>query len=111
MTVSQPRASLYGLGGVGYCSFVPDLPQAILIRRRKTQIVDVIPLVKSWLEEKDAGQWLMVVDNADDYQLFFGRPAEVVDASASSYKGNLGNYLPECAHGSILVTTRTNRQA
>ncbi|RYP76626.1 hypothetical protein DL769_003586 [Monosporascus sp. CRB-8-3] len=35
---------------------------------------DVLPLVKRWLESKDRGRRLMVVDNADDTQLFFGQP-------------------------------------
>lgn len=35
----------------------------------------------------------MVIDNADDIQLF-GPP------------GDLAKWIPECAHGSILVTTR-----
>ncbi|KAK3384121.1 hypothetical protein B0T24DRAFT_73221 [Lasiosphaeria ovina] len=36
---------------------------------------------------------MMVIDNADDAQLF-------------SQQGNLGQFVPECAHGSVLVTTR-----
>ncbi|RYP67309.1 hypothetical protein DL771_007327 [Monosporascus sp. 5C6A] len=67
---------------------------------------DVLPLVKRWLETKDRGRWLMVVDNADDMQLFFGQPVEPVNAGASSHEGSLGRYLPECSHGAILATTR-----
>jgi hypothetical protein len=59
--------------------------------------VDVLPLVKRWLESKDRGRWLMVVDNADD-----ARPFGLL--------GDLGQWIPECAHGSILVTTR-NKEA
>ncbi|KFA81647.1 hypothetical protein S40288_09181 [Stachybotrys chartarum IBT 40288] len=33
--------------------------------------IDVLELVKRWLERKDSRQWLMVLDNADDIQLFF----------------------------------------
>ena len=35
--------------------------------------VDQLQLVKQWLESEDSGNWLMVVDNADDETLFFGR--------------------------------------
>jgi tetratricopeptide (TPR) repeat protein len=69
--------------------------------------IDVLPLVKAWLEGKEHGHWLMVIDNADDTQVFFGSQ-EPENASAPS-RGNLGRYIPECAHGSILVTTR-NKQ-
>lgn len=42
----------------------------------------------------------MVIDNTDDTQMFFGL------AEAEGEEGNLGRYLPDCAHGAILVTTR-----
>ncbi|KAK4117998.1 purine and uridine phosphorylase [Parathielavia appendiculata] len=71
---------------------------------------DVLFLVKAWLERNDCGQWLMVIDNADDMQLFFGQHMGLVNASSSSHKEGLGRYLPECPHGAILVTTR-NKQA
>ena len=58
---------------------------------------DVLQLVKRWLERNDRGWWLMIMDNADDAQLF-GQP------------GGLGEHIPECSHGTILVTTR-NKQA
>ena len=58
---------------------------------------DVLPLVKMWLERKDRGRWLMVIDNADDTQLVSGPEG-------------LGQHIPECAHGSVLVTTR-NKEA
>jgi len=54
---------------------------------------DVLPLVRRWLERMDRGRWLMVIDNADDTQLF-------------SQLGELGQYIPECAHGSVLAMTR-----
>ncbi|RYP24486.1 hypothetical protein DL765_000506 [Monosporascus sp. GIB2] len=71
--------------------------------------IDMLLLVKKWLERKDCGRWLMVIDNADDTQVFFGQPAEPMNTGTSSPDGNLGRYLPECAHGTILVTTR-NKQ-
>ena len=57
----------------------------------------MVPLLKRWLERKDRGRWLMVMDNADDTQLASG-------------PGGLGQHIPECAHGSVLVTTR-NKEA
>ncbi|GLI81885.1 hypothetical protein PoHVEF18_010279 [Penicillium ochrochloron] len=72
--------------------------------------VDVLPLVKNWLERKDQGPWVMVIDNADDTQLFFPPPEEPKNASSGTQEESLGQYIPECAHGSILITTR-NKQA
>lgn len=72
---------------------------------------DPLPLVKRWLERKASGRWLMVIDNADDTQVFFGQqqqmgPAGGSGASSGPDDGNLGRYIPECPHGAILVTTR-----
>ncbi|KAK3380940.1 hypothetical protein B0H63DRAFT_450325 [Podospora didyma] len=61
-------------------------------------------------ERKDRGRWPMVFDNADDKQLFFGGPADGSSSDASGNVGKLGQYIPECPHGSFLITAR-NRQA
>ncbi|KAL5085051.1 hypothetical protein Trisim1_010951 [Trichoderma cf. simile WF8] len=72
--------------------------------------VDMLLLVKGWLEEKDCGEWLMIIDNADDMQLFFRQPAGTTTSpSKEKDEENLARYLPECAHGTILITTR-NKQ-
>ncbi|KAH7111687.1 hypothetical protein B0J13DRAFT_271862 [Dactylonectria estremocensis] len=72
--------------------------------------VDMLLLVKDWLEKEDHGEWLMVIDNADNAQLFFGQPAGTATSPVKSNdERNLAQCLPECAHGTILVTTR-NKQ-
>ncbi|KAH0527489.1 hypothetical protein TsFJ059_002489 [Trichoderma semiorbis] len=72
--------------------------------------VDMPLLVRGWLEEKDRGEWLMIIDNADDMQLFFGQPAGTTTSpSKEKDEEHLARYLPECAHGTILITTR-NKQ-
>lgn len=69
--------------------------------------VDVLPLVKDWLETKTYRHWLMVLDNADDTELFINQPLGTVSSSAvpESTK-HLADYLPDCAHGALLITTR-----
>ncbi|VUC33292.1 unnamed protein product [Clonostachys rosea] len=74
--------------------------------------VDMLRLVKQWLEQMFKNRWLMVIDNADDTEMFFrsqqDRPSVIAtDSSHRDY--NLGRYIPDCRHGSILVTTR-NKQ-
>lgn len=61
--------------------------------------MDVLLLVRRWLNREDCGQWLMVIDNADDTQLFF---SQALGHIASS-KGNLGQHIPECPHGSVIT--------
>ncbi|KAK0722523.1 hypothetical protein B0T26DRAFT_851375 [Lasiosphaeria miniovina] len=71
--------------------------------------MDMLLLVKKWLEKEDCGRWLMIIDNADDTEVFFSQQAEPTVTDIASTDGNLGRYLPECNHGAILVTTR-NKQ-
>jgi tetratricopeptide (TPR) repeat protein len=72
---------------------------------------DVLSLVKAWLESKDRVGWLVILDNADDLELFYQphRGAELNSAATereTPAKIDLGKYLPECNHGRILITTR-----
>ncbi|KAI5777789.1 P-loop containing nucleoside triphosphate hydrolase protein, partial [Geopyxis carbonaria] len=55
-------------------------------------------LVKEWLCRKDSGTWLMIVDNADNCEIFFPRVR-------GAWRG-LAEYLPKTANGSIIFTTR-----
>jgi tetratricopeptide (TPR) repeat protein len=62
-------------------------------------------LVKARLSDETFGPWLLVVDNADDTSILFGRR-----------EGNHGaerliDYLPSSRHGSVLITTRTRLAA
>ena len=66
---------------------------------------DVKNLVKQYLSQKSAGDWLMILDNADDEGIW-GVPAK--RSGNGNGNGNaLAEFLPECATGSILITTRS----
>ncbi|KAL3422240.1 kinesin light chain [Phlyctema vagabunda] len=75
---------------------------------------DVKSLVRHWLDDKNHGDWLMVLDNADDRSIFF--PEYNVsnqnrdDVTEEKLKDFLFEYLPSSAtnHGKILITTRDN---
>jgi hypothetical protein len=57
---------------------------------------DIKELVKKYLSDEAAGQWLMIVDNADDMELLFG----------TGQSEGIADYLPESENGLILFTTR-----
>lgn len=56
--------------------------------------------------KKDSGNWLMIVDNADDFEMFFNRSDGHGKRSVS---GKLADYIPDCAHGAVLLTTRDKK--
>lgn len=57
----------------------------------------------------------MVIDNADDMDIFFANqlkkdaPGEGSQTTAALTSGNLAQYIPDCNHGSILITTRDKK--
>ena len=68
---------------------------------------DALQLVKDWFENQDHGKWLMVIDNADNEAAFFETESQSTGLPADiTKKKPLKHYIPQCTHGSILVTTR-----
>ncbi|KAJ5884884.1 hypothetical protein N7495_009394 [Penicillium taxi] len=64
---------------------------------------NILQLVYQWLCDPQNGRWLMVLDNADDDGIFFR-------GDLSNEQVPLVNFLPQAAHGSMLITSR-NRLA
>lgn len=60
---------------------------------------DTALLLKSWLEVRHVGSWLMVIDNVDNGDAFF-RGKMTVGKS-------LSECIPHCQNGSLLFTTRS----
>ena len=69
---------------------------------------NILQLVKDWLESKHRGNWLMIIDNADDVDLFSPEASSAGGAKVSDNRP-LKHYIPECSHGAVLITTR-NKQ-
>jgi hypothetical protein len=68
--------------------------------------VDIKQLVKDKLSnEEDVGQWLIIVDNADDVSILL-EPLE--DGSGAN---RLIDYLPQSRRSSVVFTTRTRKVA
>ncbi|PNP74267.1 hypothetical protein FNYG_12316 [Fusarium nygamai] len=122
---SYEVAALFGLGGVGKTQIAlayaheahtqnPDLSvfwvYASNEERMKQSYAKImqqfeiprgdneLELVKQWLEAEHHKPWLMVVDNVDDLDLFYGTRG-------------LSRHLPTCPQGKLLVTTRNQQVA
>ncbi|CAG8885662.1 unnamed protein product [Penicillium egyptiacum] len=66
--------------------------------------MNIFQLVYQWLCDPRNGCWLMVLDNADDDGIFFS-------GNISDEQGPLVSFLPQAAHGSILITSRNGLAA
>ncbi|KAK6449817.1 hypothetical protein FP744_10006067 [Trichoderma asperellum] len=89
------------------------------IRGHDDPKADILLLVCSWLKLQNKMQWLMIVDNADDVDLFFpnqlrkGSPGEdghkTTPTTTTLTNSGLARYIPDCDHGSVLITTRDKK--
>lgn len=66
---------------------------------------DVKKLVRETLSSECADDWLMVVDNADDYEVLLSK------TNSDSKPTQLSDYLPRSDRGAILFTTRSRKVA
>ena len=81
-----------------------DIGQQLKIPRLEDDKADVKRLVKTWLSQENIGKWLMIIDNADDFEMFY-------NSNESSRSGTLLEYLPFSTCGVILFTTRDREAA
>jgi tetratricopeptide (TPR) repeat protein len=70
--------------------------------------VDIFQLVSDWLSDDAHGPWLLVLDNADDMEIFFGNNSNPF-LLGSEQTSPLVKYLPRSSNGSMLITTRDKR--
>lgn len=68
--------------------------------------VDALRRVCDWLTDERNGPWLIVLDSADDHDLWLGSSTPE-DSGKRSLP--LIDYLPRCDHGGIIVTTRDSQ--
>ncbi|EXA29684.1 hypothetical protein FOVG_18851 [Fusarium oxysporum f. sp. pisi HDV247] len=69
----------------------------------------ILALVRSWLSKRLKGPWLMVLDNADDTNVFFGKLTNELSSHSTHQHQCLWDFLPQSPNSTILFTTR-NKQ-
>jgi ATP/maltotriose-dependent transcriptional regulator MalT len=67
--------------------------------------VDILELVQTYLSDENIGPWLLVLDNADDIDLWTS--PLISEAGAK----RLIDYMPQSKHGAIIWTTRDRKVA
>jgi tetratricopeptide (TPR) repeat protein len=66
--------------------------------------IDTLQLVYNWLCDTNNGQWMLVVDNADDETVFLDRGSQghAVDQPTKP----LSDFIPQSKNGKIFITSR-----
>ncbi|KAH8660872.1 hypothetical protein BGZ60DRAFT_456220 [Tricladium varicosporioides] len=67
---------------------------------------DALMIVRDWLNKPENGPWLLVLDNVDDLNLFFGLNQPT---STKPNHSLIGSFLPRNPNGFMIATTRDKR--
>ena len=74
--------------------------------------IDVLCLVSSWLGDVNNGRWLIILDNADDIDVFRQKQQQrSQDSNGAQGALPLSSFIPQTTTGSVLFTTRDRRAA
>ncbi|KIM99308.1 hypothetical protein OIDMADRAFT_126800, partial [Oidiodendron maius Zn] len=102
---SSPDCSIFWVPAINSTSFESayrEIGKSLAIAGIGDDKADVKVLVQTALSEARVGNWLMIIDNADDTEMLYGADL----AYRSSTTPRLKDYLPFSFRGSILLTTR-----
>jgi tetratricopeptide (TPR) repeat protein len=89
-----------------------DIADALKLPGRDDPQVDMLRLVSRWLADESNGPWFLVLDNADNTNMFsYLTPQMVHEQGFDSSKALLLAYIPQTATGSILITSRNTDSA
>ncbi|RDW65098.1 hypothetical protein BP6252_10749 [Coleophoma cylindrospora] len=106
---NQPDTSVFWVNGNSYTRFQQDYMQiatAANIPGIDDPKADILRLTYEWLQSNESGRWIMVLDCADDLDIYLGTPTRSPEVHVA-----LSAYLPRNPNGSILVTTRNQEVA
>ena len=82
-----------------------DIAKKLRIPGAENEKEDIIELVRGHLSQESAGQWLLIMDNANNVDMWFEQ------RNSSSNSARLFDLLPRSENGSILFTTRNRKAA
>jgi len=86
-----------------------DAAQQLRIHGWENEESDVKRLVQEHLAKQSTGRWLLVFDNADDMDMWIGKPGPGLQAKQGPLL--LVDYIPKSRQGAVLFTTRNRKIA
>ncbi|GAP84978.2 putative kinesin light chain [Rosellinia necatrix] len=87
------------------------IADAAKIRGRDQPNVNIVQLVCQWLQDERHGKWLLILDSADDANVFYGKKDKERQTADTGDKRALWTYLPQSPNGSFIITTRDKELA
>ena len=103
----HPDSHIFWVHGGSRSRFESDyqnIARLLNLNGREDPDVDVLRLVTDWLSNEKNGPWLMVLDNADDHDLWLGSRKKSTEDQTAVVP--LIRHLPRCITGALLATTR-----
>jgi len=106
---------LYASNEARFEQSVRGVLDQLRVRGRKDPKANVFQLLRGWLCDTSKGEWLVILDNADDARVLLRSPSTNTQADesvigASPTEARL-DYIPRCHHGRVLVTSRSKDTA
>jgi tetratricopeptide (TPR) repeat protein len=105
---SRPDCSIYWIPATNFETLQRTyfhIAQQLQLPGLEEEGADAKKLVKDYLCDSSAGQWLLIFDNADDINMWFGKPEGTTEPC------QLSDYVPWSRTGSVLFTTRFKKVA
>ncbi|KAE9566183.1 hypothetical protein CGMCC3_g17647 [Colletotrichum fructicola] len=97
---TSPKTSVFWVHGSTRATFEESyrsIADVLALPRRRDPDVNILALVRDWLQREDVSPWLMIIDNADNVKMLLSKDAN------ETYLP----YLPKRENGKILVTSRS----
>jgi hypothetical protein len=91
-----------------------DIANCVKVSGRQNPQADIFQLVHDWLRDNKKRNWVLILDNVDDAGFLKARKSGQDGDTGGIEGGNsrpLVSYLPQCSHGSILITSRSGEAA
>ena len=98
---NKPGHSIFWVPALSFATFEQayvEIARKLLLVQGKSEDDDPKESVQRYLSSEAAGRWLLIVDNADDMDVFAG---------SRDTPGGIRKYLPESETGLVLFTTRS----
>jgi nucleoside phosphorylase len=105
---SRPHCSIYWIPATNFETLQRTyfhIAQQLQLPGLEEEGADAKKLVKDYLCDSSAGEWLLIFDNADDIDMWFGKPEGTTEPC------RLSDYVPWSRTGSVLFTTRFKKVA